>query len=71
MLETIGLVLAGFVAGALNDAFGAGPDNPGGYQPMLLFFFVLSLFGFAFAAALRGRETSTQGHGLETIRATN
>jgi hypothetical protein len=36
---------------------------------MLWMFFFLSLFGFIFAAALRARETSPRGHGLETIRA--
>jgi MFS family permease len=71
MLQNIGMLVVNLGAGALNDASGAGPDNPGAYQAMLGLFFVLSLFGFAFAAALRARETSAQGHGLETIRATN
>jgi hypothetical protein len=71
MLQNIGLLVVNLVAGALNDAFGASPENPAGYQPMLALFFLLSLSGFVFAAALRVREKSTQGHGLETIRATN
>ncbi len=70
MLQNIGMMLANLAAGALNDVNGAGPDNPAGYTPMLWMFFVLSLLGFGFAAALRARETSPQGHGLETIRAT-
>ena len=37
---------------------------------MLLLFFVLSLFGFAFAFALRRREVGPEGHGLESIKAT-
>jgi hypothetical protein len=53
----------------LNDANGAGAANPSGYTPMLWMFLILSLFGFLFAAALRAREVSPQGHGLETIRA--
>jgi hypothetical protein len=36
---------------------------------MLWLFLILSLFGFVFAYALRVRETSPQGHGLETIKA--
>jgi MFS family permease len=69
MLQNIGLTVINVLAGALNDAFGAGPENPGGYRPMLLLFFVLSLFGFVFSAALRVREKSAEGHGLESIRA--
>jgi MFS family permease len=69
MLQNIGMMLANLGAGALNDSNGAGAANPAGYRPMLWMFFLLSLFGFVFAAALRIREASPQGHGLETIRA--
>ena len=69
MLQNIGLTLINLLAGMLNDLAGAGADNPGGYRPMLWLFFGLSLFGFLFAAALRARETSAKGHGLESIRA--
>jgi len=68
MVQNIGLTVFNYSVGLLNDANGAGPTNPGGYQPMLWTFFALSLFGFVFAAALRTRETSGQGHGLESIR---
>ena len=70
MLQNIGMFACNLGAGMLNDASGAGPENPGGYQPMLWLFLLLSMFGFVFAAALRARETGPQGHGLETIRAT-
>jgi MFS family permease len=70
MLQNIGLFVCNLAAGALNDASGAGPGNPGGYTPMLWMFLLLSLFGFVFAAALRVRESGPNGHGLETIRAT-
>jgi MFS family permease len=70
MLQNIGMMVANLGAGMLNDVAGAGPDNPEGYWPMLWMFMVLSLFGFVFAYALRRRETSPAGHGLETIRAT-
>src|SRR5262245_12242614 len=69
MLQNIGLTLINLLAGVLNDVAGAGADNPAGYRPMLWLFFGLSLFGFLFAAALRARETSAEGHGLESIRA--
>lgn len=69
MVQNIGMMLCNLGAGVLNDANGAGPDNPGGYQPMLWMFFLLSLFGFVFAFALRVRETGPNGHGLESIRA--
>jgi MFS family permease len=69
MLQNIGLTLINVLAGVLNDANGAGADNPAGYLPMLWLFFGLSFFGFAFAALLRARETGPQGHGLESIRA--
>lgn len=69
MVQNVGLAFFNFAAGALNDANGAGPSNPGGYTPMLWMFMLLSLFGFVFAFALRVRERSPQGHGLESIRA--
>ncbi len=69
MLQNVGLTVFNLAAGLLNDANGAGPDNAAGYTPMLWMFCLLSLFGFAFAAALRKRETSPAGHGLESIRA--
>jgi MFS family permease len=70
MLQNIGMTLANLGAGMLNDANGASATNPSGYNPMLIMFLILSLFGFLFAGALRMRENSPQGHGLETIRAT-
>ena len=69
MVQAIGLTAINLVAGALNDANGASAENPGGYTPMLWLFLVLSLFGFVFAFALRMRETSREGRGLESIKA--
>jgi MFS family permease len=68
MLQNIGMMIVNVAAGALNDASGASELNPNGYRPMLWLFFVLSLFAFVFAAALRARETSASGHGLESTR---
>jgi MFS family permease len=68
MLQNIGLTVFNLGAGWLNDAGGAGEDNPAGYVPMLVMFALLSLFGFVFAAALRKRETGSDGHHLERPR---
>jgi MFS family permease len=65
MVQNIGMMSFNLAAGALNDANGAGADNPGGYLPMLWMFFLLSASGFVFAFALRRRETGPAGHGLE------
>jgi MFS family permease len=70
MLQNIAMMVVNVAAGALNDASGASLENPAGYRPMLWLFFVLSLFAFLFAAALRAREAGPRGHGLESIRAT-
>jgi MFS family permease len=70
MLQNIGMLLGNLGAGWLNDLNGAGPDNPAGYLPMLWMFMLIALGGFGFAAALRAREASVVGHGLETIKAT-
>ena len=69
MVQAMGLTSINLLAGALNDYYGASETNPAGYTPMLWLFLVLSLFGFVFAYALRVRETSSQGHGLEAIKA--
>lgn len=67
MLQNIGLTIANFGAGLLNDMAGAGAGNPQGYLPMLWAFALLSLAGLVFATLLRLRETGPHGHGLETI----
>jgi MFS family permease len=69
MVQAIGLTAINLAAGALNDANGAGADNPAGYTPMLWMFMILSLLGFVFAYALHAREVGPQGHGLESIKA--
>jgi MFS family permease len=69
MVQAMGLTAINLMAGALNDANGAGADNPAGYTPMLWMFMILSLLGFVFAYALHAREVGPQGHGLESIKA--
>jgi MFS family permease len=68
LLENVGMAVFNVAAGALNDGGQASEANPGGYTPMLVMFFVLSLLGFVFALALRLRETGPHGHGLERGR---
>jgi MFS family permease len=68
MIQAIGLTLANLAAGALNDAFGAGADNPAGYTPMLIFFAMLASCALVFAVALWRRESGPHGHGLEAAR---
>lgn len=56
MLQNIGLGATNLIAGYLNDASGAGPDNPAGYDAMLWFFGLLSLAGVACAVLLKLRD---------------
>jgi MFS family permease len=65
MIQNIGLTIVNVAAGMLNDASGAGADNPRGYLPMLWMFAVLSLSGLVFAWLLRRRELGPDGHDLE------
>jgi MFS family permease len=68
MVQAIGVTAANMIAGALNDAAGAGVDNPVGYTPMLIFFALLASSAFVFAVALWRREIGPHGHGLEIAR---
>jgi len=52
VVQNAGMAGANLVAGWLNDTYGAGPLNPAGYQPMMLYFFLSSALGFAFALML-------------------
>jgi MFS family permease len=65
MLQSLGLAAANFAAGGLNDAFGAGPANPQGYDAMLAMFAGLSAIAFAATLALRSRERQQPGGGIE------
>lgn len=48
----LGIAGANLAAGALNDHFGAGAANPGGYGAMMGFFFACGALGFGFALLL-------------------
>jgi MFS family permease len=52
VVQNAGIAGANLVAGWLNDAAGASASNPGGYQPMMLFFGTTSALGFGFALML-------------------
>ena len=52
VVQNAGIGSANLIAGHLNDANGAGADNPAGYDAMMNFFTVSSLLGFAFALLL-------------------
>jgi MFS family permease len=47
-----GMAGANIFAGWLNDAYGASAAHPGGYQPMMMYFFLSSALGFVFALLL-------------------
>jgi len=70
VVQNAGIGGANLIAGWLNDAYGAGPLNPGGYQPMMWYFFLSSAAGFAFALALwvtagrRGHEAARSQNGV-------
>ncbi len=52
VVQNAGIAGANLVAGWLNDSYGASAQNPAGYQPMMLFFFILGALGFVFAMML-------------------
>ena len=65
MIQAAGMTLANVIAGWLNDLNGAGADNPAGYEPMIVFFALLSVGAFFFSVALWRREIGPHSHGLE------
>ena len=52
VVQNAGMAGANLVAGWLNDTYGASAQNPAGYQPMMLYFFLSSALGFVFAMLL-------------------
>ncbi|HEY2808993.1 MAG TPA: MFS transporter [Steroidobacteraceae bacterium] len=68
LLQNVGLWGSNRIAGWLADRAAAGPDNPAGYDPMILFFGLLSLTALTSAVLLWQRESSARGHGLELAR---
>ena len=68
VLQNLGLAVINLAAGWLNDAAGAGPGNPAGYQPMLWLFGGIGFLAFVSVALLWRRESGPHAHGLETFR---
>ena len=52
VVQNAGIAGANLAAGWLNDWAGASALNPEGYEPMMRFFGISSLFGFVFALVL-------------------
>jgi MFS family permease len=67
MCQQVGMAAIPWVIGFTNDAFSAGPDNPGGYAPGMWIFTILASLGLLFSFLLWKTETGPKGHGLETI----
>ena len=65
MIQSLGLAASNYAAGWLNDAYRAGPDNPGGYAAMLAMFASLSLVAFVSTLLLLLRERRQRGGGIE------
>ncbi len=69
LIQALGMAASNLAAGWLADNAGAGAQNPGGYDVMLWFFFLLSLTALSSAILLWRRETGPRGHGLEVASA--
>jgi MFS family permease len=71
MIQNIGMASLNYLLGWANDHAHAGAANPDGYRLMLQILTGMGVLAVVFAVALRVRETSPAGHGLETITARN
>ena len=69
LLQNVALWGSNRIAGWLATQAGAGPDNPAGYDTMILFFGVVSLAALTSVVLLWQRESGPHGHGLENARA--
>lgn len=69
LIQALAMAASNLAAGWLADKAGAGAQNPGGYDVMLWFFFLLSLTALSSAILLWRRETGPRGHGLEVASA--
>ena len=65
LIQAIGIGTSNLGAGYFADRAGAGPANPAGYGPVLMFFGVISLCALTSVIALWRHETGPRGHGLE------
>jgi MFS family permease len=65
LIQALAMAASNLAAGWLADK----AENPGGYDVMLWFFFLLSLTALSSAVLLWRRETGPRGHGLEVANA--
>jgi MFS family permease len=65
--QQIGVAIIPWLIGFTNDAFSAGPENPGGYAPGMWIFTALASLGLFFSFMLWKTERGPGSHGLETI----
>jgi MFS family permease len=65
--QQIGVAIIPWLIGFTNDAFSAGPENPGGYAPGMWIFTALASLGLLFSFMLWKTEKGPGSHGLETI----
>ncbi len=67
LCQQVGMAAIPWLIGFTNDAFGAGPKNPGGYTPGMWIFTALASLGLLFSFLLWKTEKGPGAHGLETI----
>jgi MFS family permease len=69
LCQQLGVAAVPWLIGRANDAFGAGPARPEGYNGMIWILTGLTSAGLVFAILLWRVERGPQSHGLETITA--
>jgi MFS family permease len=67
LCQQLGVAAIPWLVGRANDAMGAGPANPDGYNGMIWILTGLTTLGVIFSFLLRRVERSPRAHGLETI----
>lgn len=67
LCQQLGVAAVPWLIGRSNDALGAGPANPAGYNGMIWILTALASLGLLFALLLWRAESGGRGHGLETI----
>ncbi|MFO7445286.1 MAG: MFS transporter [Ignavibacteriaceae bacterium] len=66
LCQQIGMAAIPWLIGFTNDAFMAGPENPGGYTPGMWIFTALASLGLFFSFMLWKTENGPHAHGLDT-----
>lgn len=69
LIQQIGVAAFSYLVGAANDAAGAGPQNPSGYNAGMWMFSSLGFFALLFAWLLWRAERGPNARGLETLKA--